>query len=139
MAKPSTHKLLLEQGEFWYLQSSVPRNLKYLKGVKEREPKNKLITARFIKSLEDLAEKVALPPEVDIYGSLILKTNRQDLRLLHDLCVQEHAAVVTKVIPGYQDKMTKEGRERIEPYLDAAVEKSKIILAVLNKVKARLA
>ncbi len=136
MAKPSTHRLLLSQEEFLYLQKNVPRHLQHVKSIKEREPKNKELTKRFLDSVSALVDKLALPPEVQ--GSeLILKSNRQDLRLLHDIVTVEHTATVTKVVPGYADRMSKD-RETYEPYYKKSLERAAMLNGLLNKIKERI-
>ena len=130
MARPSTHKLLLTLPEYTWVEQTIRRKADRASEVKE---------ARLKDVLSKFADKLTKPPEKEQKtGKLLLQTNRNELRILHECVKNEHAALVATIIPGYQEKVdraTDSERERLKAYLNSSTARSALLLGILNQIK----
>ena len=135
MPRPvSRHKVLVSLSQWEYLSRLAARRAELAKKV---DPKNRAI----ISTVKGFAEKVAAPPEEQVGDLFVLKTTRQELRFLEKALTNEHAALLTAVIPGY---MTREQEfpdqaDRYKAYREVATAKAQEINTILNLVKKALA
>ncbi len=135
MARNRTHQLLLSEAEFTWLQKVTPRHLKHIEMKHEAGDKN--VTKKRLSAMRALVEKLSAPPTETFEEKLVFASNRQDVRLLEEMVGVEYGALITRVIPNYAERLPAD-RSRYEPYHEAAIARSKLLLGLLNQIKERV-
>lgn len=124
MARTPIHKLLVNQTEFDWIVKTVHRKA----GLAQKMEKNdrlKNVMAKF-------ADKFATLPMPNADGLYVVDTNRNEIRILQEIVKNEHAAVMTRIIPGYEEKMR--GNDYYRPYFERAIQHSLMLTDLSNKI-----
>ncbi len=137
MSRPASHKLWLTVEEMAWVSKTITR----VAVIAEKNEDNKAlgITKGERSAVIKFSDKLAkLPEEARATdGTVSLNTSRVELRILQKLAKNEHAALLTKVIPGYMEKLA-EDQKRIGAYLKASEERVTMIVGILNKIAERV-
>lgn len=129
----SRNKLFVTMEQFDWAQKTVAR--------KAQQAASGDFTKQLKSAFQSLDEKLTMQPEpAPQLGRLILSTNRNELRILEKLAKEEHASLVTVVIPGYGERIEKnpDNRPQYEEYQRAAIKRSEALVDLLNNVSRTL-
>lgn len=139
MPRAKGNGIALTEEQYDWMQKTVKRKAERLKSLEQvvSEKEAKALMGLYNRIMEEL-------PKVDPQtGKILLSFTRAELRVVQKLTKAEHSAMVTKIIPGYQEKLiqasTPEERNRIQEYLDRSVARSQNLVDMLNFTEQKLA
>lgn len=141
MSRPSSYNLLLTPEEYVSVSYIISREYKaFMDG--NRQLRRKMAQSNRI-ALSDLQTKLDGPFEMDgLAKGHILKCNRVQARYLQNLITPRLSALLTKIIPGYMDRIAKETdateKARLQEYLEKTQSLAKTLTNVLNQINERL-
>lgn len=130
----SIHNIEVDVPEWEYIQKTVTRKSEHANKTPGTNSKIKSALAKF-------ADKLATPPELSTPNGLLLITNRQDLRFLQEIVKNDHAVLLTKVIPGYAERVDRSlgaARDRYGEYQKRAEQQANMLATLINKVEKGL-
>lgn len=136
MSRPASHRILLTPDEMIWVTKTITR----IAAILTRQPDNNElgITKGERSSVQKLSDKLAnLPKQTNFENLVELKSSRVELRILQKLAKNEHAALLTKVIPGYQEKLAEDPK-RMKEYLAASEQRASQLVDLMNKIAERV-
>ncbi len=128
--KPSKHRLTASMNELSWIRKTIQRRT-------DVANKNSKVPAKLKALFNKLNDKLTDEPEVTPTGQYIINSNRNELRILQEVAKNEHAAIVTTVIPAYQERSLKDP-ERYNAYVDRALAQADTLATILNKIERLL-
>ncbi len=128
MSRNVIHKLLVNANQLEWISYTVNRKATLAQEVK----KDKRLRDMVIKLNDKLLQGMATPLEGDP-SQFILGTSRVELKYIQQLADNTRAALVTKVIPNYADRIVKEP-EHFKFHHDKAVKLADELTDLGNRI-----